>query len=1110
MKYLRKFPNLDGYSIKELELPFPCVSFINDELAEEVIFEPTPNYIVCEYEITPEDMEANKNGIMVYYGNEGEIDEVAINGEIVEIEKAEIIESAMAYETQTLNGVSYRVPTKENRIFGGEAIKEYSVLFTENESITPTVYLYTLTFENDILIDFSYQFTDLSNRLGIDEKGARIIPQSYYEWMAYEPSNYSFAFVYHNLQEDFTNGLEPKDIVSKIHKTYLPLITIPYESLTENKLYEVKFRYEKYENLLANKFIHDYMVSFDMSETNENYPFILGDDIMSNYGSDSRLKYIKLDNIEEMRGYAFDNHPFVEEFIIGKNVQHINTDDNWPFYSANLRGEFIVDKRNPHYDSREDCNCIIETATNNLIRGNSNSFIPDTVEELDEAAFAQCVDLTHITIPSSVKYMGELVFDGCTALTSITCDGYCPQLREGYESYGFGGVGENGILRVPFYTNYSAWMEELSELGWTLETFVPDDFEDEVIMTSESNPRVMEVCYNQGWAANPDLMMKSEAMMVEDIGTAFAGRKDSSTNSSLNTENVDNIYSFDELQYFTSLQEIPDYAFKMCANLSSITLPTSVVRLGDEAFYGTQLESMIIPEHITTLGEYVFKNCSELTSLVFNNQISSVSGSLCYGCKNLSSVTLSNSIDSIGPSAFHGCSNLKQIDILDSVTNIGAYAFRESGVEDVNISSNVVEVGDYAFAYSALKRAMVNAQNIRWCAFYRCYDIEHIELGDNVQLIEKEAFYQSGDAENSELIISSGTIASSGCYETNFDTVILGDNVDVSAKAFYSSNIKTIQFSDNISSIGESAFSGSTQLTSVTLPNSLTSLSSSVFRNCWDLQFINFGTSLESIGDYAFAECRSLTSVTFGENVKSIGTYAFDDCSALTQIDMLDSVTSIGAYAFNNCSGLTSVYIPQSVQNISNNPFKGCASLESISVDANNVGFSDGGNNYLKHTESGALISACRNTVLDNTITRITANSFYKMQDLTSITLPDSVTRIDASAFTSCINLESVIISNGVTMIGDSAFESCSGLTSLIIPENVTSIGNYAFRNCSNLASITCKAITPPSIYSWTFRNVKPNGVLYYPQGSDYSQWMKTSSYYLGYSNWTSQEITVE
>ena len=202
-----------------------------------------------------------------------------------------------------------------------------------------------------------------------------------------------------------------------------------------------------------------------------------------------------------------------------------------------------------------------------------------------------------------------------------------------------------------------------------------------------------------------------------------------------------------------------------------------------------------------------------------------------------------------------------------------------------------------------------------------------------------------------------------------------------------------------VTSIGKSAFSGCSGLTSVTIPNSVT-----------------------SIGYYAFSGCSGLTSVTIPNSVTSIGSYAFSGCRSLTSLPLPDSVKSIGLYAFSNCSSLTSFVIPNSVTSIGDHLFSGCTGLASV--------------------------------IIGNSINSIEEYTFNNCSNLTNVTIPNSVTVIQNSAFSYCTSLTSIVIPNSVTVIGQYAFSSCSKLTSINIPNCVTSIGNSAFHNCNNLYSV--------------------------------------------------------
>ena len=172
-----------------------------------------------------------------------------------------------------------------------------------------------------------------------------------------------------------------------------------------------------------------------------------------------------------------------------------------------------------------------------------------------------------------------------------------------------------------------------------------------------------------------------------------------------------------------------------------------------------------------------------------------------------------------------------------------------------------------------------------------------------------------------------------------------------------------------VTSIGSSAFSGCSKLTSVTIPESITSIGGSAFSKCSELTDVIWNA--ESCGGSywypIFEYCPKLTSVVIGNGVKSIGGYAFFKCSGLTSITIPDGVKSIECSAFEGCSGLTSIMIPDSVTSIEDAAFSGCSGLTSVTIG--------------------------------NSVTSIGDSAFYGCSGLTSITIPDGVTSIGDAAF---------------------------------------------------------------------------------------------------------------
>ena len=187
-----------------------------------------------------------------------------------------------------------------------------------------------------------------------------------------------------------------------------------------------------------------------------------------------------------------------------------------------------------------------------------------------------------------------------------------------------------------------------------------------------------------------------------------------------------------------------------------------------------------------------------------------------------------------------------------------------------------------------------------------------------------------------------------------------------------------------------------------------------------------------------------------------------------------------------------------------------CDSIQSYTFDS--VGEHTVEYTFTDNTVRNSAFSGCTNltnVIIGELVTSIGDSAFYGCSGLTSVTIGSGVTSIEGYAFSDCTGLTSIVIPDSVTSIGEGAFIYCSGLTSVTIGSGVTSIGEGAFYDCSGLTSITSYAVTAPTIGSFTFRNVKSGGTLYVPEGStdSYSTWMGIGLYYLGYYNWTIEEM---
>ena len=269
-----------------------------------------------------------------------------------------------------------------------------------------------------------------------------------------------------------------------------------------------------------------------------------------------------------------------------------------------------------------------------------------------------------------------------------------------------------------------------------------------------------------------------------------------------------------------------------------------------------------------------------------------------------------------------------------------------------------------------------------------------------------------------------------------------------------------VTIGNSVTSIGANAFSGCSNLTSVTFTptSTLTTIGNTAFQSC-GLLAIEIPNSVININYRAFLNCLNMTSVIFAptSQVTTIGVQAFavspGSSGALASIIIPDTVTSIDGTAFQN-SGLTTVYISAATAAIltvtvpsASTSFFG-ATVQTI------MSYTFTGTGTLAQSTVTNNIGAATYIIIQD-YTSIGDSAFVNNTLITSVTIPNSVLTIGNNAFQSCTNLASVTIGNSVTSIGISAFQACTILASAVtIPASVTSIGISAFQGCFGLTSI--------------------------------------------------------
>jgi hypothetical protein len=304
----------------------------------------------------------------------------------------------------------------------------------------------------------------------------------------------------------------------------------------------------------------------------------------------------------------------------------------------------------------------------------------------------------------------------------------------------------------------------------------------------------------------------------------------------------------------------------------------------------------------------------------------------------------------------------------------------------------------------------------------------------------------------------------------------------------------------SITSIGDAAFFGNTNLSSVTVGTNVAIIADQAFSYS-SMTSVTLPASVTNIAFDAFLDCNSLTNITVATNNPDFSSAAgvLFNQNQTTLISFPEgkagsyavpaSVTNIGIYAFYDSSNLTSVALPANVSSIENYAFYDCPGLTAITVDTNNLWYSsvagvlfDKSQDTLIQYPTG---NAATSYIVPNTVTNIGMEAFFGSPNLTSVTLGTNVTIIGGAAFEYCSALASISFPDSVTVISGDAFAECSGLTNIAIGTGVTNIQYQAFLGCPSVTTITVAAGNPAfSSVGDVLFNKNLTALVLYPAGS--------------------------
>ena len=629
----------------------------------------------------------------------------------------------------------------------------------------------------------------------------------------------------------------------------------------------------------------------------------------------------------------------------------------------------VVAADNPCYDSRDNCNAVIETASNTLMVGCSNTKIPASVTSIGNSAFSYCYGLTSINIPASVTTIGAYAFADCYGLTSIN-------LPESLTTIGNDAFNSCTNLRTIVNNSNLALTAGSSEYGYVayyayriisgepVDGFYFDGTDGAYILTAymgnATNLQLPDNYKGQGYSIGMGAFYDCSELTSITIPNTVT----SIGNAAFN--NCDGLTSIDIPNGVTS---IGNKAFYDCDGLASINIPNGVTNIGESTFYSCDnLASITIPNTVTSIGNYAFYNCVKLTSIDIPNGVTSIGNSAFSGCKKLSSIDIPSGVTSIGRSAFYDCDGLASINIPNGVTNIGENTFSScDNLASITIPNTVTSIGNYAF--------------------YNCKKLSSIDIPSGVTSIGSSAFQSC-------------------------------------------SGLTSIKIPDGVTSIEGWTFAHCDNLASITIPNTVTSIGNDAFFSCGKLTSIDIPSGVTSIGSSAFQHCSGLTSIKIPDGMTSIEEMTFAYCSNLTYVIIPNSINSIKDDAFYQCRKLETILNNSNLTLTKGSTDYGYVAYYAIRIASGECvdGFYFSGTSgaykltcYLGNKTSLTLPDNYKGEGY-----KIDECAFYGCDSLTSVVIPNSVTGIGYQAFENCSALKNVEIPESVTSIGYRAFYGCS------------------------------------------------------------------------------------
>ena len=688
------------------------------------------------------------------------------------------------------------------------------------------------------------------------------------------------------------------------------------------------------------------------------------------FGGQLSLRSIIIPNsVTNIGKLAFCGCSSIISIRIPSSVENIGEQ---AFSYCNSLSSIVVDAQNQRYDSRDECNAIIETKTNILIAGCYNAIIPNNVIGIGNYAFSGCDSLTSITIPNSVTSIGHHTFSSCEKITDLKLPNSIISI--GHAAFVACYSLTDIILPCNITSIEQSTFQYCSSLG---SINLPN-------RVKTIGKRAFDGCSSLSHIELPQSLLSIE---MEAFGHCI------SLNEIVIPNNVNNIAwwafvgctSLTKINISSSLKGIESNVFHNCSSLRSINLDNNIMYIRHGAFHNTALyndesnwdngalyignclievkhdaikERFVIKENTRLIACAAFPTNSNLKFLTLPNSVTCIGDWAFSSCSSLVSIIMSDNIQRLGINIFDNCQSLQAICIpkgrketyctmglekycdfilegeymeqevdginycLNNYTLTAEVIKREGGYVGTIIIPSHVVYNKTTYVVTKIEGILIK-EDFSYIIgpFVDCPELISIVIPNTVSYIGEDVFSKSISLSSIKVAPNNPQYDSrnncNGIIETSTDTMIAGckntiipNNIKIIASGAFNSTPPAIIFPKGLYRICGGAFAECSQLNTIHLPDSLQLIEEMAFSCCENLSTIEFGNGLQHIGSGAF-ECTAITSLILPNSVNFLGDFTFAGCTLLNSITLSKNITNIGKSVVDNCDSLQIIRVPK-------------------------------------------------------------------------------------------------------------------------------------------------------------------------------------------------------